>query len=168
MSTDSTWVAPVVADGEQPLPYPPQFIMPAPVAPAEVTEAIGALRVACAPWATSTVTPAEAHACDTVLGRHTEAYQASAVTVVATLFAVAYVGFCKQAVRERTRSRFEDVGVYLVCAGLGLLPGAVSGLLLCEWSGVDRAFSGAGAAAGAGMLSALRWLRARGEAPVSS
>ena len=155
MSTDTTWVAPVGADGEQPLAYPPQFAMPAPVAPAEVTEAIGALRVACAQWATSTAAPAEAHACDTVLGRHTEAYQASAVTVAATLFAVAYVSFCKQAVRERTRIRFEDVGVYLVCA--------VSGLLLCEWSGVDHA----GAAAGAGVLSALRWLRARGEAPVS-
>jgi len=73
MSTDTASVAPVVADGEPSLPYPPQFIMPAPVAPAEVTEAIGALRVACAQWASSAAAPVEVHACDTVLGRHTEA-----------------------------------------------------------------------------------------------
>jgi len=167
MSTDSTWVAPVVADGEQPLPYPPQFIMPAPAAPAEVTEAIGALRAACAQWATPSATSVEVRACDAALGRDLRLQSGVGIGVTATLLAVAYAKLCRDIVHAPTYSPAGDGIAYAGCALAGLLPGLLLGVALIAGIGDAWSYGKADAVAWAstigcgGLLGLIRWLYVR-------
>jgi len=170
MSTETAWVAPVVTDGEPPLPYPPQFIMPAPLATAEVTEAISALRVACAQWATPSATSVEVRVCDAALGRDLRLQSGVGIGVTATVAAVAYAKLCRDVVRAPTLGRLEQGFSYAGCALLGILPGLILAALILwlfgdEWTGFQsRAVARASTAACCGLLAALRWVRSRGGA----
>src|SRR5208337_3684305 len=163
MSTDSTWVAPVGADGEQPLPTRRSSSCRPPVAPAEVTEAIGALRVACAQWATPSATSVEVRACDAALGRDLRLQSGVGIGVTATVAAVAYAKLCRDVVRAPTLGRLEQGFSYAGCALLGILPGLILAALILwqfgdEWTGLQsRAVARASTAASCGLLAALRW-----------
>lgn len=150
------------------LPAPALIALPPP--PADVTDALELLRVACAQWAPrpgvsdhQTV----AHVCDVVLDRDQQFETGAGFGVVYTLAAVGFLMACWALIRARPIDRFEDLVAYLALGLLAIPAGIVTGSLVVRNygqffpTGEVRLAIAAGVLAVARMLAALRWWRQR-------
>ena len=122
--------------------------MPMPVAslpppPANVTDALTALRVVCAQWAPHpgpSDHQTEIRVCNAALDRDTQFSGGIMVGVAVTLTAVALHGTCRSTIKGAAIDRFDEIATYALLALLALPIGLVIGSVLIwnfgdNWNG---------------------------------
>ena len=166
MTAGPNWVDPPVVDLH---PHQPTMVFPAlPAPPAEVTDGVTALRVACAKWAPhlgASDHQAEVQACNVVLGRDQQFPIGVNLGVFGTLTVVGFIQASRCVIRFRSATKIQDVVVHVAIVFLGALAGVAAGIALMlqfgdGWSSAkdQMVFAACGLVATAG-LAGLRWLR---------